>query len=137
ILAGFHRDVTNYFPYLDLFALSSNTEGLPVVLLEAFTAGLPVLATAVGGVPEIVADARNGRLVTAGDAKALARRLVELAQDPATRTSYGANGRVTVRNQFSVKHQSEQYRGLFEAIVGQRSRKRSRRRLREPVLMME
>src|SRR5262249_41852201 len=76
VLAGFRADLDHYVPWLDVMALPSYTEGLPNVVLEACAAGVPVVATAVGGVPEVIADGENGHLVPPGDAKALAGRIL-------------------------------------------------------------
>ena len=65
----------------DVFTLASAHEGLPVAVMEAFAAGLPVVATAVGGVPEQVVDGREGLLVPPGDHLALAEALVTVARD--------------------------------------------------------
>ena len=69
-LAGFRSDLDKYYPHLDLLVLPSYTEGLPNVVLEAFAAGVPVVATAVGGTPEAVLHGVNGYFVEAGDSRA-------------------------------------------------------------------
>src|SRR5262249_21168878 len=75
VLAGFRNDLDRYLPGLDLAVSSSRTEGLPVAVLEAQAAGLAVVATAVGGTPEVIHDGQTGLLVAPGDAHALAGRI--------------------------------------------------------------
>jgi glycosyltransferase involved in cell wall biosynthesis len=122
VLAGFRADVHRAFPHFDLFALPSYTEGLPCVVLEAFAARVPVVATAVGGTPEVVADGQNGRLVPPGDPESLARRIVELLRDPA-RPALGERGRRLVLDRFTFEVQARAYRSLFASLprVGGRS----------------
>ena len=73
---GYREDVSPVLGSLDLFVLPSLTEGIPLALLEAMAAGLPVIATAVGGVPEVVEDGTSGMLVPPGDAAALERAML-------------------------------------------------------------
>ncbi len=86
----------------DIFALSSRWEGLPYVLLEAMAAGLPVVSTAVDGVGECVVDRKTGLLVRPQDPEDLARALIELAQSPSLRSSYGVAGRERVTKMFTL-----------------------------------
>ena len=79
VLSGFRADLDRFLPFLDLLALPSYTEGLPNVVLEAFASGVPVVATAVGGTPELVEDKVSGYLVPPGDADALAARILDCA----------------------------------------------------------
>ena len=86
----------------DVFAHTSRWEGFGIVLLEAMLAGLPVVATRVSAVPEIVADRETGLLVEVGDAGAVAAALTELLADPARRRSLGQAGVARARAEFSV-----------------------------------
>ena len=117
ILAGFRADIDAFFPALDLFVQSSFSEGLPNVVLEACAAGVPVVATAVGGTPEAVEDGSNGYLVPAGDAPRLARRIADVLADPAGQRQMGARGKENVRRLFSFAEQARKYRQLFDALL--------------------
>ncbi|MGW4698578.1 glycosyltransferase [Kitasatospora cineracea] len=92
LFAGMRADVPALLPGWDVFCLSSRQEGLPVALMEAMASGLPSVVTAVGGVPEILDDGVQGRLVPPGDPARLAAALGELA-DPALRGRMGAAAR--------------------------------------------
>ena len=116
-LAGFHSDLDKYYPHFDLLALPSYTEGLPNVVLEAFAAGVPVVATAVGGTPEAVLHGVNGYLVEAGDSRALAGRIADMLSDPARRREMAANGQRYVRQEFSFARQARDYRQLIESLI--------------------
>ena len=117
VLAGFKSNLDDYFPHFDLFVQSSHTEGLPNVILEAFAAGVPVVATAVGGTPEIVEEGVNGRLVPAADPALLARRIVGLLADDALRQEMGWRARERVAERFSFASQAESYRRVFNLLV--------------------
>jgi glycosyltransferase involved in cell wall biosynthesis len=101
-LAGERQDVPDLLADADVFALSSRSEGAPISVLEAMAAGLPVVASAVGGVPEIVAHGATGLLVPPGDAAALAEALEQLLADPALRRRLGEAGRERVRERFDL-----------------------------------
>jgi glycosyltransferase involved in cell wall biosynthesis len=103
----------------DVFALPSLEEGFGIAALEAMAAGLPVVATAVGGVPELVEDGRTGWLVPPANPDALADRLRDLLLDPEKRRAMGAAGQARARESFSVERMvtaiSEIYEQLLEA----------------------
>ncbi len=79
VLPGFRGNLEDYLPHFDVVALPSHTEGLPVIVLEAFAARVPVVATAVGGVPEVIEDGVSGFLVPPGDVPALANHIAMAA----------------------------------------------------------
>jgi glycosyltransferase involved in cell wall biosynthesis len=87
-LLGYRADALDVLAAADLFVLSSKQEGLPVALMEALALGVPIVATAVGGVPEAVTDGVEGRLVEPGRTDQLADAIAALASDPALRTRY-------------------------------------------------
>ncbi|MDI2130185.1 glycosyltransferase [Yinghuangia seranimata] len=89
VFTGSRGDVPELLPAFDVFALGSRQEGLPVALMEAMASGLPVVVTDVGGMPEIVTDGVEGRVVPPGDPAALAAALTEAAADPARRRAWG------------------------------------------------
>jgi glycosyltransferase involved in cell wall biosynthesis len=89
VFAGFREDARRIMAALDLFVLPSEHEGLPIALLEAMALGRPAVVTAVGGVPEVVTDGREGYIVPPRDPEALAERIVELIEDPAKRAEMG------------------------------------------------
>jgi glycosyltransferase involved in cell wall biosynthesis len=125
LLAGFRTDVERFLPYADLAVNSSFTEGLPVVVLEALAAGVPVVATAVGGTPEVIDDGVHGFLVPAGDAAALAHGIWEALSDEKRRQSMGQRGRQRVQAEFTFAIQARQYQELFARLIGKRAADRS------------
>ncbi len=105
IWAGFCPHVERWLAVADIFVLPSWYEGLPLVAMEAAAAGCPVVATAVDGTPEAVAEGRTGLLVPPGDAAALAAALLLLAADPALRRSMGIAGRARAQREFDQARQ--------------------------------
>lgn len=118
ILAGFHTDVGRYLPHIDLCVLPSFTEGLPVVLLEAYAAGTPVVATAVGGTPEVVDDGVDGLLVPSGQVAALAQAIQKMLVNEDLRRRMGDRGRVKVRSGYTFSAMSQAYQHVLEEVVG-------------------
>jgi glycosyltransferase involved in cell wall biosynthesis len=118
VLAGFRADATCFLPHLDLVVLPSFTEGLPVVLLEALVAAVPVVATAVGGTPEVVEDGVSGYLVPARDPAALADRIAAILASPDRARAMGRRGRERVKAEFSLARQGLEYQRLFERLTG-------------------
>lgn len=118
VLAGFRADLDRWLPNFDLFALPSYTEGLPNVVLEAFAARVPVVATAVGGTPEVIQDGSSGYLVPAGDAPSLADRISALLGNERRRATMGMCGYYRVRDHFTFEAQARQYVSLFHELLG-------------------
>jgi glycosyltransferase involved in cell wall biosynthesis len=115
--AGFRDDLDQWMPNADLFVLPSFTEGLPNVLLEAHAAGVPVVATAVGGTPELVLDGETGLLVPPDDPAALADRMTQLLADTALRRRMSQAARTRVREQFTFEVQAQAYVDLFDELL--------------------
>jgi glycosyltransferase involved in cell wall biosynthesis len=120
---GPRGDVTELLLAADAFVLSSRTEGMPMVLLEAMAAGVPCVATAVGGIPQLFAEER-GLAVAPGDTGALAAAMAELARSPQLRTRLAANALENLRQHHSFETMVDQYLrllGLPPTAAGARS----------------
>jgi glycosyltransferase involved in cell wall biosynthesis len=109
---GFREDVPDLLRAADLFCLSSYLEGMGTSILDAMAAGLPVVATRVGGIPEAVQDGVTGLLVPARSPEALARAIADLAGDPARRKEMGERARDRVRD-FSADRTAERTRAVY------------------------
>jgi glycosyltransferase involved in cell wall biosynthesis len=118
---GSRDDVPALLRSVDLFALASKFEPFGVALLEAKAAGLPIVATAVGEIPDIIADGESGLLVPPDNAASMADRFVTLAQDRALRSRLGSRARLEVE-QHSLQSAVAAYEGLYEESLEHRSR---------------
>jgi sugar transferase (PEP-CTERM/EpsH1 system associated) len=107
------RDVPSVLARASLFALSSVSEGISLTLLEAMARGLPVVATRVGGNPEVVADGASGLLVPPGDPAALARAMLDLLGDRDRPLAMGLVGRRRVEQGFDIKRMVARYEALY------------------------
>ncbi|MCA9617590.1 MAG: glycosyltransferase, partial [Myxococcales bacterium] len=103
------RDIPKVLSGLDVFAMSSHSEGLPMVLAEAMGASLPLVSTAVGGIPEVIDEGETGYLVPAGDEEALRDRLRTLARDPELRRRLGERGVVVAAERYSIGRMVDEY----------------------------
>jgi len=108
------REVPQLLARSGVFVLPSRTEGLSLTILEAMASGLPVLATRVGGNPEVVEDGVTGLLVPPGDPEALAAALLRLWNDPDLRQQMGQAGRQRVEQHFDVRRMTAEYECLYE-----------------------
>jgi glycosyltransferase involved in cell wall biosynthesis len=117
VLSGFRADLDRFVPHLDLLVLPSHTEGLPNVVLEACAAAVPVVATAVGGTPEVIEDGVSGHLVPPGDPEALAGRIGDLLASEERRREMGFQGRQRVLEHFTFPAQAQQYRTVFAELT--------------------
>jgi L-malate glycosyltransferase len=113
-LAGWRLDTLSLYRIADVMALSSDWEGLPMSILEAMSAGLPVVSPAVGDVPKAVAPEQTGALVPPRDPAALAEQLARLIADAGLRQRLGEGGRKSWAEKFSVEHMARQYEALYE-----------------------
>ncbi len=116
-LTGRRMDVPRLVHAFDVFALSSTTEGLPLVVPEAMAAGLPIVTTAVGGLPGVVEDGRTGLLVPV-DERALGQALGRLVDDRALARGLGARGRELALARYSSERMVDAYLALYAASRG-------------------
>jgi glycosyltransferase involved in cell wall biosynthesis len=100
--------------------LTSKSEGLPNVVLESMAAGRPVIATAVGGIPELIEDGVTGFLVPPEDPMSLAERIVCLLKEPSLARSMGERGRQKVEGEFTIERMVGQFHGLYRDLLGER-----------------
>lgn len=110
---GFRDDIPSILNRLDLFILPSLSEGLPNVILEAMAAQVPVIASAVGGIPEIIENSENGILVPPKNAVALAEAIEQVLHDAALREKMALAGKVMVEKRFSLAKQMERFESLY------------------------
>lgn len=117
VLPGFSSDLEQLLPSADVFVIPSRTEGLPVVLLEAMSAGLPTVATVVGGIPEVIEDGVDGFLVPPNDVEQLSRMILELLGNAILRTQFREAGPRKIAKDFNTTLQAERYSALFNRLV--------------------
>jgi glycosyltransferase involved in cell wall biosynthesis len=114
---GARDDVEAVLACFDAFALTSESEGLPLVVLEAMAMGLPVVATAVGGVPDVIEAGKTGFLVPASDRIALMKELLLLSKRPQIAQDFAAAGRSMVLARHSSEHMARDYESLYRRIL--------------------
>lgn len=121
---GYRRDIAAILSQNHIFALISHWEGFPYTIVEGMRAGLPVVASDVGGVTEAVIDGVTGYCVPRSDIKALRERLVTLVNDDELRCQMGSLGREKYESQFTFKQMFEGTLAVYERVVSQRKKSR-------------
>jgi L-malate glycosyltransferase len=116
-MTGFRSDVRALLPAADIYVSSSISEGVSITILEAMAAAVPVVATAVGGTPEVLALETGGTLVPARDPYGLARAVITLAEDAPRRRAIGAEGRRRVETAFTVDRMVAEYTRIYRRLV--------------------
>ena len=114
---GNRDDVPEIMRILDVFVLSSVNEGISNTILEAMATGLPVVASNVGGNPELVVDGVTGKLFPSGDIEALASELLAYSTSPGLRLHHGSQGRDRAISLFSIKAMVESYEAVWERVA--------------------
>lgn len=119
--AGLQDDVRPYLSAMDLLLVTSEFEGLPLVLLEAMALELPVVATAVGGIPEAIRDRQTGRLVPFGSPADAAAAVLEILADPPERAAMGLAARRLVAGEFGTDRMLAELEAIYlEVVLGSR-----------------
>jgi len=121
MLLGKFDNVTKFLAAADLFVLPSRWEGLPIALLEAMSVGLPVIATRVEGVDEVVVDREHGLLVPVGDVSALSDAILQLLREPQLRRKIGMAAKQRLLESYSIDHMGEKYLSLMIDILKNRA----------------
>jgi len=124
LFTGTRTDVARLYGMMDVFVLPSLTEGLPMALLEAIASKRPVVATRVGGIPQVLAEGSSGRLVNPGNAKALARAIQDILDDPEGGRRMAENAYATLRERFSSDTMVQKYLDVYEEVAVSRRRRR-------------
>jgi glycosyltransferase involved in cell wall biosynthesis len=117
VFAGRRQDIAGVLSLLEVFVLPSLVEGFGIAIVEAMAAGRPVVATTVGGLPEIVLPGETGLLVPPGDPVALAAAVQELLNNPGRARAMGARGRERARAQFSIELTVRRHEELYETCL--------------------
>jgi len=118
LMLGRRTDIPRLLAALDVFVLTSRNEGISNTILEAMAAGLPVIATGVGGNPELVVPGRTGRLFEPGDVERLASLMGEYAASPDLRRAHGAAGRERATLEFGIPRMVAAYEAVWRACAG-------------------
>jgi glycosyltransferase involved in cell wall biosynthesis len=118
--AGARRDLGNILNAVDMFVMPSLWEGLPLSLVLAMGAGLPVVATRVAGIPEVVQHDASGLLVPPGDSAALGREISRLVADAELRRSLGRQARDFVLPRFGFDHYIDAITALYDRLLAEK-----------------
>jgi glycosyltransferase involved in cell wall biosynthesis len=116
---GFKDDVANYISCMDVFAFPSNNEGLGSVILDAMACGVPVVASNVGGIPDLVHDGKSGILIEKGDSAALAAAILRIRDDAALREALAQGGR-NVASDNTAEAMTRRYMELYSSLMVQK-----------------
>jgi glycosyltransferase involved in cell wall biosynthesis len=125
MFVGWQHDLEPYYQLMDIFVLPSLFEGLPNVILEAMAMKKPIIATNVGGNPDVVSNGENGFLVPVCDAELLADALEKLVDDYALRVKMGAVNRQKIEHHFLWSQTADKIEKVYREILGQRSKSRT------------
>lgn len=121
---GFREDVPRWLQGADLVIHAPRMEAFGLAVIQAMACGVPVIATAVGGIPEMVVDGETGLLVPSGDLEALGSAIASLARDPARREAAGAGALARARRLYDARRTAEQHLQLYDGLLARREASR-------------
>lgn len=114
---GYQSDIAATLTQIDIFLLSSVSEGTPLVIIEAMASGCPIVATNVGGLSEMIDDRRSGLLVPTEDVASLAQRMLELATDQAMRIRIGERAREVAKARYGIERMTREYCDIYHSLL--------------------
>lgn len=117
VFAGYKKEIHRFYEIMDISVLTSFSEGLSLTLLESMNHGIPVVATHVGGNPEVVADGLSGYLVPVKDHRTLADRIIKLLRNPDLRRSMGEEGRRRIERKFRMGEIANRYTEIYRELI--------------------
>jgi len=120
---GIRADVAELLGQCDIFVLPSDWEGVPLTILEAMAAGKPVIATAVGGVPELVKDGETGILIPPQDPQALVQAILKLATNSELGEQMGQTGQKRAQEQFDISRTAREYESLYLELLEKKGKR--------------
>jgi glycosyltransferase involved in cell wall biosynthesis len=121
LFTGWRSDLARIYADLDVLVVSSNNEGTPLSAIEAMAASCPVVATRVGGVPDLISDNETGRLVPPGDADGIAGAVLELLQSPEAAQEIGRKAMISARERFDVKRLVHDVDHLYRELLDEKA----------------
>ncbi len=121
IFTGTRKDIPEMLSLMDVFVLPSHTrEGLGIAIIEAMAAEKPVVATDIGGIPEVVNHGETGLLVPPGDPESLSKAIIELLQNPLRAKTMGEKGRTRVKEKFTTKKMLSEIEHVYQSLTRER-----------------
>jgi glycosyltransferase involved in cell wall biosynthesis len=117
MLPGYRKNARDYLSLFKVFVLSSLTEGLPITLLEAMSVGVPVVATRVGGIPEVLGYGRAGVLIPENSSEDIATAIISLFGNPEKRAELGRQGQSIVGDRYNSRRMAEQYLEIYKKLI--------------------
>ena len=120
LLPGYVANAASYLKFFDLFVLSSFTEGLPIVLLEAMAAEIPIVATNVGGVAKVLKNGRAGLLIEPGNKRELKDAILSISQDPNVMDHRIAYAKKRVTEKYSSRSMAMKYQDIYKTVLSKR-----------------
>lgn len=118
IFCGFQKDVAEFYHLIDIVVLPSITEGLPMVLLEALTYSKPIVATRVGGIPEVITDGKTGILVEPQNPSRLAEGIIRILKNPEEAHRMASEGRKLVEERFNSRDLGKKIEKIYQEVLG-------------------
>jgi glycosyltransferase involved in cell wall biosynthesis len=123
VFPGYMDNACKILKYFDIFVMSSLTEGMPITLLEAMRSGMPIVATAVGGIPEALDGGKCGIMVPPGSDLDLAKSIVELYENNLLREELSRNAKIRFQEEFTVEMMEEKYRTVYIDVINNNNKK--------------